>query len=188
MELTFESLTTTEAALAAGVSVSQINRVFDEEILPHHLYSQSATRSIRSDACLLIAFYLKTADVLTKPARLHAMKDALTACKTWAEWERCVVEESGISVRFLRILEVGFGQIESASRGACVGRRRPRGSEGNSGNKGHSHPRLRCGRSGRSRKSDLGNIGDLSAPRSREDLTCFRVCEGCPREGPPEAP
>ena len=100
METAFESLTTTEAALAAGVSVSQINRVFDEDILPHHLYSRTATRSLRSDACLLIAFYFETAEVLTKPARLQAMNDALIACKTWSEWERCVVEESGVSVSF----------------------------------------------------------------------------------------
>jgi uncharacterized protein (DUF433 family) len=100
MEAMFENLTTTEAAVAAGVSVSQINRVFDEDILPHHLYSQTESRSVRSDACLLIAFYFETADVLTKPARLHAMKDALTECQTWSQWERCVVEDSGVSVRF----------------------------------------------------------------------------------------
>ncbi len=100
MAAMFENLTTTEAAVAAGVSVSQINRVFDEDILPHHLYSQTESRSVRSDACLLIAFYFETADVLTKPARLHAMKDALTECQTWSQWERCVVEDSGVSVRF----------------------------------------------------------------------------------------
>jgi uncharacterized protein (DUF433 family) len=100
MKATFESLTTTEAAVAAGVSVAQINRVFDEDILPHHLYSQTTSRSVRSDACLLIAFYFETAEVLTKPARLHAMRNALTACKTWSEWERCVVEDNGVSIHF----------------------------------------------------------------------------------------
>jgi hypothetical protein len=66
--------------------------VFDEDILPRHLYNQEASRLVHSDACLLIAFYFETAEVLTKPARLHAMKYALTACTTWSQWERCVVE------------------------------------------------------------------------------------------------
>ena len=46
MEALIERLTTTEAAVAAGVSVPQINRIIDEKILPEDLYSTSPTRSL----------------------------------------------------------------------------------------------------------------------------------------------
>jgi hypothetical protein len=38
MELTFETLTTTEAAVVAGVSVDDVNRAIDRKILPENLY------------------------------------------------------------------------------------------------------------------------------------------------------
>ena len=76
MATVMERLTTTEAAVAAGVSVPQINRVIDEKILPEDLYSTSPTRSFRTDAALLIAFYFETADWLTTNARLETIRNA----------------------------------------------------------------------------------------------------------------
>lgn len=62
MDQLMENLTTTEAAVAAGVSLPQINRVIDDRILPDHWYSTSPVRTFRTDACLFIAFYYETAD------------------------------------------------------------------------------------------------------------------------------
>jgi hypothetical protein len=92
MEDIMERLTTTEAAVAAGVSLPQVNRVIDERILPDDWYSTSPTRTVRRDAYLLISFYFETADWLTARARLQTIRNAVgfqqptcTACRTGDE-------------------------------------------------------------------------------------------------------
>lgn len=100
MKALMERLTTTEAAIAAGVSVPQINRIIDEKILPEDLYSTSPTRSLRTDAALLIAFYFETADWLTTNARLEAIRNARTHCSTWDEWKDCTVGDHYLTIRF----------------------------------------------------------------------------------------
>lgn len=95
-----ERLTTTEAAVAAGVSLPQINRVIDEKILPEDLYSTSPTRSFRTDAALLIAFYYETADWLTTNARLEMIRDAKARCSTWEEWKDCTIGNHYLTIRF----------------------------------------------------------------------------------------
>src|ERR1700733_5193316 len=72
-----EHLTTSEAAVAAGVSVPQVQRIIDEKILPNDLYSTAQIRTFRTDACVLIAFYFETAELLTATARLRAIRNAL---------------------------------------------------------------------------------------------------------------
>lgn len=103
VETIMERLTTTEAAFAAGVSVPQIHRIIDEKILPDDLYSTTEMRTFRTDACVLIAFYFETADSLTAPARLRTMRNALSRCGSWKEWENCVVEDRSVTVRFHEI-------------------------------------------------------------------------------------
>lgn len=100
MESPIERLTTTEAAIAAGVSVPQIHRIIDEKILPDDLYSTAQMRTFRTEACVLIAFYFETADRLTAPARLRTIRNAMAHCSTWKEWSRCSVEDSAITVHF----------------------------------------------------------------------------------------
>jgi hypothetical protein len=77
MDMLMENLTTTEAAVAAGVTLPQINRVIDDQILPDDWYSTSPVRTFRTDACLFIAFYYETADWLTASARLKTIRDAV---------------------------------------------------------------------------------------------------------------
>jgi gamma-glutamylcysteine synthetase len=60
VEALMERLTTTEAAVAAGVSVPQIHRIIDEKILPEDLYSTSQMRTFRTEASVLIAFYFES--------------------------------------------------------------------------------------------------------------------------------
>ncbi len=100
MKIAMEHLTTTEAAVAAGVSLPQINRVIDEKILPDDCYSTSPTRTVRSDACLLIAFYFETADWLTAGARLKTIRNATARPHTWAQWKNYAMDEDFVTVRF----------------------------------------------------------------------------------------
>ena len=76
MEAVIENLTTNEAAIAAGVTVAKINRMIDKRILPKKLYKTSQNRTVRKDACLWIAFYFETEEVLTSAARVKAMRGA----------------------------------------------------------------------------------------------------------------
>ncbi|HTZ60951.1 MAG TPA: DUF433 domain-containing protein [Acidobacteriaceae bacterium] len=92
-----------EAAVAAGVSIPQIHRIIDEKILPEDLYSTAQMRTFRPDACVLIAFYFETAELLTAQARLRAIRSAMAHCGSWRDWENCVVEDHSITVRFSEI-------------------------------------------------------------------------------------
>lgn len=103
VEALMERLTTSEAAVAAGVSVPQIHRIIDEKILPEDLYSTTQMRTFRTDACILIAFYFETAELLTAQARLRTIRNAMVRCGSWREWENCVVEDHSITVRFSEI-------------------------------------------------------------------------------------
>lgn len=100
MDARMEHLTTAEAAVAAGVSVLQINRMIDESILPEDLYDTSPIRTFRTDACLLIAFYFKTANWLTANARLETIRNARTRCLTWDAWRDCTVGDHNLTIRF----------------------------------------------------------------------------------------
>src|ERR1700722_1791723 len=104
MKATLENLTTNEAAMAAGVTVADINRAIDRKILPKKPYSITESRTIRKDACLWIAFYFETADCLTSAARVKTIQDGFGRCKSWLELKNCRVEES-------RTVEVSLDRI-----------------------------------------------------------------------------
>jgi uncharacterized protein (DUF433 family) len=106
MEALMETLTTTEAALAAGVSLPQINRVIDEKILPDDWYSTSPVRSFRTDACLFIAFYYETADWLTASARLQAIRNAAVHRFSWNEWKDYTVADHFLTLQFGNLWKV----------------------------------------------------------------------------------
>jgi uncharacterized protein (DUF433 family) len=95
-----ERLTTSEAAVAAGVSVPQIHRIIDEKILPEDLYSTTPMRTFRTEACVLIAFYFETADSLTAQARLRTIRNAMAHCTSWEQWRTCHVEDHSLTVHF----------------------------------------------------------------------------------------
>jgi uncharacterized protein (DUF433 family) len=71
-----ESLTPSEAALVAGVSVRDVHRMIDEHILPEALYTATQTRSFRSEACALISFYFRAANRLTSEERQRTITRA----------------------------------------------------------------------------------------------------------------
>jgi len=74
------TLTPTEAAIVASVTVRDVNRVIDERILPDKLYvvANDRTRRFFIDSCVLIAFYFKTANQLTAEERIKTIADAST--------------------------------------------------------------------------------------------------------------
>ena len=70
------SLTPSEAAVVAGVSVRDVHRMIDEHILPEALYSAAQTRSFKSEACALISFYFRAANRLTSEERQRTITRA----------------------------------------------------------------------------------------------------------------
>jgi uncharacterized protein (DUF433 family) len=102
METIREQLSVAEAAMAAGVSIAEVNRVVDRKILPQELFSTSETRTFRREACVFISFYFKTADSLTMAARMRAIRNSLAHAHSWSDLKRSRTEESSaIQVSFL---------------------------------------------------------------------------------------
>ena len=68
--------------------------MIDKRILPKKLYKTSQNRTVRKDACLWIAFYFETEEVLTSAARVKAMRGGLAHNHSWTELRHCKFEES----------------------------------------------------------------------------------------------
>jgi uncharacterized protein (DUF433 family) len=77
-----EMLTTSEAAVVAGVDVRDVNRLIDEKILPTELYSVESTRRVRAGACALVRFYYGSAELLTANERRGAINHLCTEAKS----------------------------------------------------------------------------------------------------------
>lgn len=73
-----QTLTTTEAAVVAGVTLRNVNRSIDEKILPETLYTagQSGSRRLNVDACVFLSFYFESANRLTAEERLRIIATA----------------------------------------------------------------------------------------------------------------
>ena len=100
METLMERLTTSEAAVAAGVSVPQIHRIIDEKILPEDLYSTAQMTDIPYRCLHPDRLLFETAESLTAQARLRTIRNAMAHCGSWEQWQNCIVEDHSITVRF----------------------------------------------------------------------------------------
>ena len=69
MRTEVESLTPAETAVVSGVSVRDVHRIIDEQILPDSFYNVTQSRSFKSQACVYISFYFRAADRLTAEER-----------------------------------------------------------------------------------------------------------------------
>jgi uncharacterized protein (DUF433 family) len=100
-----ELLTPTEAAVVADVSVRDVNRVFDENILPESFIETGDRRRVSSDACPYLRFYFHTADRLTASERMHVI-DKLLFAPRHAAGRRSgwVAADEIISVNFDRFM------------------------------------------------------------------------------------
>ncbi|MGA3211034.1 MAG: DUF433 domain-containing protein [Terriglobales bacterium] len=75
-----QTLTPTEAAVVSAVSLREVNRLIDEEILPPKLYANRRDRSRRFQvyACPFITFYFASARQLTSDERKRTIAEAVT--------------------------------------------------------------------------------------------------------------
>ena len=86
-----ETLTPTEAAVVAGVSVRDVHRMIDEQILPDSFYNASQTRSFKRQACVFISFYFRSADRLTAEERQRTI--ALASKSSASKNSRVITDE-----------------------------------------------------------------------------------------------
>jgi uncharacterized protein (DUF433 family) len=100
MDAAIDTLTPAEAAVVAGVSVRDVHRVIDEQILPESFYDIRGGRSFRVQACVFIAFYFGAGDRLTSEERQRAIALA--------------VRRSSGAKSFATIVQDGFLTIDFA--------------------------------------------------------------------------
>jgi uncharacterized protein (DUF433 family) len=74
MAAPIELLKTTEAAVVAGVELREVNRAIDEGILPKDFFSLDNGRHVLPAGCILIAFYVGSAERLTAKERRFAIR------------------------------------------------------------------------------------------------------------------
>jgi uncharacterized protein (DUF433 family) len=122
------TLTPTEAAVVASVTVRDVNRVIDERILPDELYvvANDRTRRLFVDSCVLIAFYFKTANQLTAEERIKTIADASTrlpsisikeGSRRNASRSNWVVTEDFLSINlapFVKSVQEQFSRLQQA--------------------------------------------------------------------------
>jgi hypothetical protein len=69
MPVDSDLLTLPEAAVVAGVTMRDINRVIDEKLLPERFYTLGGGRHLHVAACPLVGFYFHAAKALTAEER-----------------------------------------------------------------------------------------------------------------------
>ena len=98
-----DTLTPAETAVVSGVSIRDVHRVIDEQILPDSFYNTSQTRSIKSQACVFISFYFGSADRLTSEERQRTIARASQS----PNWRRSnkVIRDGFLAVDLSAFLE-----------------------------------------------------------------------------------
>lgn len=110
-----DALTPAETAVVAGVSVRDVHRVIDEQILPDIFYNTSQTRSIKSQACVFISFYFGAADRLTSEERQRTIARA-SRVPNWRKSNK-IIQDGFLAVdlsTFLKDVEVRFQKLQAA--------------------------------------------------------------------------
>jgi len=97
-------LTPTEAAVVAEVSVRDVNRVFDEKILPESFLEVGDRRRVKSDACAYVRFYFHMARRLTAPERVHVIHELLVLPHRGAKRGGWVFADDVLCVNFDRFV------------------------------------------------------------------------------------
>jgi uncharacterized protein (DUF433 family) len=78
-----ELLKTTEAAVVADVELREVNRAIDEGILPKGFFRTENGRSVVPAGCMLIAFYVESAEHLTAKERRFVIRAAGARLRHW---------------------------------------------------------------------------------------------------------
>ncbi len=94
-----ELLKTTEAAVVAGVALREVNRVIDEGVLPADFVSTDNGRYVIAAGCMLIAFYVGSAERLTVKERLHVIHFAAPRLRHWRRRHSTPLSEEDWTVK-----------------------------------------------------------------------------------------
>jgi uncharacterized protein (DUF433 family) len=131
-----ELLTTSEAAVVAGVNVRDVNRLIDEHILPEDLYTNEDSRRIWAGSCVLIRFYCHAASSLTAQERKYAIatlcSDASTkaAVRLIEEWRtkppHWKVEHLFLTLNFDRLIADTLAEHDKLTRARAAVTENPR--------------------------------------------------------------
>jgi uncharacterized protein (DUF433 family) len=70
-----------KAALAAGLKTREVNRVFDENLLPPELVRIAPARELSFMGCAMARFYFKSSGKLAKEERIAAMREIVTSVR-----------------------------------------------------------------------------------------------------------
>lgn len=117
MDIKNDDLSAAEAATAAGVSVADVNRAVDRNILPEGLFSAAGSRTFRREACVFISFYFGTADSLTSAARLRVIRDGSTHSQSWSDLRAWRSHESAaVEVSFSPFIEEVENRLDQLQR------------------------------------------------------------------------
>jgi uncharacterized protein (DUF433 family) len=99
MNAPIETLTPSEAAVVAGVSVRDVHRIIDEHILPDSFFVTQDARSFKSQACVFISFYFGAADRLTSEERQRTIALAIRSSRDWTASTK-IVQDGFLAVDF----------------------------------------------------------------------------------------
>jgi len=99
MNAPIETLTPSEAAVVAGVSVRDVHRIIDEHILPDSFFVTQDARSFKSQACVFISFYFGAADRLTSEERQRTIALAIRGSRYWTASTK-IVQDGFLAVDF----------------------------------------------------------------------------------------
>jgi hypothetical protein len=116
MDAAIDTLTPAEAAVLAGVSVRDVHRVIDEQILPEDLYDIRGGRSFRIQACVFIAFYFGAGDRPTSEERQRAIALA-SRRSSGAKSFTTIVREGFLTIDFApfwKIVDERFKRLNAA--------------------------------------------------------------------------
>jgi uncharacterized protein (DUF433 family) len=115
MTIASELLTPTEAAVVSEVSVRDVNRVFDEHILPASFFEVKGRRWVKSDACAYVRFYFHTASRLTAPERARVIHQLITPPDHDPGASR-IVKDDFLVVNFSRFVEETHSRHDALRR------------------------------------------------------------------------
>ena len=90
-------LTPAEAAVVAGVTVRDVNRVIDEGILPKRFYTVAGGRRVHAAGCTYVRFYFHSAKALTPDERSHVIR-TLSASRKAAGPETWMVRDGFLTI------------------------------------------------------------------------------------------
>ncbi|AZS19915.1 MULTISPECIES: DUF433 domain-containing protein [unclassified Caulobacter] len=87
MPAKLDLLTPTEAAVVAGVTVRDVNRIIDTRVLPERFYAWKGGRRLRSSGCTYVRFYVHAAGQLTADERALLIERAAAQTRPdTSEW------------------------------------------------------------------------------------------------------